>query len=244
MKEWNAFQAACLCQAKLKALGLSVDVTVDVDRVLGSVKAVGKPYLTPWLDPRHNDFSASNYFWIIASNDDGPQIVGGGRLDIYDGDAASGIHRQFVRGYGADAVIGVNPAFNQVLNGRITYLGDLYSRAAGGLGRRSIRYFLGVANYISAVSFDADVTFSFMRKADVQRGSADVNGFSRRMYEPLMWGTVPVGLDETGVLVYRNGQEDSSYFREVTQELERTELQSVSPPDHLQPANQAVATSP
>lgn len=215
---WAAHLAACECQRALSEKGLSLRVTVDADEVFGSVEEIGKPYLTPWLDPKKNDFTASNFFWLIASREGEPIIVGGGRLDLVGDNAGGHMSRAFARGYGAGAVLGVNPEISTRLGGRLCYLGDLFSKAGAGLSRVHRRNYLVVANYIASQHFKADCTYSFMRVADVLRGSADLNGFDRRLYNPVQWGEVPEGRHESEIIVYRNAGGDRAYFESLMQE--------------------------
>lgn len=216
---WAALKAASECQRTLAEKGIALRVTVDETEVLNSVEKIGKPYLTPWLDPRLNDFTPDNFFWLIAERDGQPLIVGGGRLDVVGGDAAGHMLRAFTRGYGAGAVLAVSPEVSARLSGRLCYLGDLNSKSGEGLGGPHRRCFVGVANYIASQHFRADCTYSFMRMRDVTRGSADLNGLDRRVYNPLRWDLVPQGRDESEIVVYREAHDDCGYFGSLMQEL-------------------------
>ncbi|MFV1573723.1 hypothetical protein VXL47_12285 [Phaeobacter sp. JH20_30] len=217
---WSALTAASESRRSLASKGISLRVTVNDAEVHETVEKIGKSYLTPWLDPVKNDFTPDNYFWLIASREEAPVIVGGGRLDVVGNDAAGHLHRAFSRGYGPDAVAAVNPEVSARLRGRLCYLGDLFSRSGAGLSQTHRRSFLVVANYIASQHFKADCTYSFMRMHDVKRGSADINGLDKRVYHPLHWGVIPQARDESEIIVYREARDDQSYFDIFTQELE------------------------
>lgn len=236
---WAAHQAAFECQRALCEKGISLSVTVDIDEIRESVERIGKPYLTPWLDPKLNDFTPANYFWLIASRNENPVIVGGGRLDDVGQNAGGHMSRAFARGYGPDAVLSVNAELSRHLAGRLCYLGDLFSKSGAGLSRVHRRNYLGVANYIASQHFKADHTYSFMRATDVLRGSADLNGLDRRLYDPVRWGAVPDGRDESEIIVYRKAKDDPSYFDRLKRELVPRELESIAARDDLQQEVQA-----
>jgi len=219
LRYWAAHLAAAECQTALAKQGLKVAVTVDPGKIRDSVDKVGKPYLTPILDPAQNDFSESNYFWMIASREGEPVIVGGGRLDHMAQGASAHIARGLNRAYGAGTIIDVSSDVSKHLQGRVCYLGDLYSKSVKGLSRNNVRHFLGVANFIAATQFQADYTYSFMRRADVMRGSADVNGFDRRIYKPVQWGSVPTARCDSEIIAYRSATSDEQYFDGIMQEL-------------------------
>lgn len=227
LKYWTALDAASACISALDKNGLSIWPTTDPAEIMDAIESVGKPYLTPWLDPLKNDFSANNYFWLIAAKKGQPAIVGGGRLDIVSSDSSQFVHRMFERAYGNEAISSVSSEISNKLDGRICYLGDLYSKSGLGLARSNRRYFLGVANYIASSHLRADYTYSFMRPVDVRRGSADTNGLDRRIYEPFTWETVPKGRAKDEVLVYRKTSSDISYFDEIKRELASREAISI-----------------
>ncbi|MFV1591178.1 hypothetical protein VWY73_01260 [Phaeobacter sp. JH20_12] len=204
---------------------------MDEAEIHDSIAQIGKPYLTPWLDPKKNDFTPNNYFWLIASRAGVPLIVGGGRLDVVGSDAAGHLVRAFSRGYGPDAVSAVTPEVSARLTGRVCYLGDLFSRSGAGLSQIHRRYFLVVANYIGSQHFKADCTYSFMRMQDVKRGSADLNGLDKRVYHPLRWGVIPQARDESEIIVYREARDDRHYFEIITRELAPRESGLESCPD-------------
>lgn len=240
---WKAFVAASMCRARLEASGLSLDVTADPEQISQSIAESGKTYTTPWLDPKFNDFGDDNFFWLIGRKGGTAKIVGGGRVDVFHGDAASRINRMFNRGYGPGTTRGANPACSQALNGRVAYLGDLHSSSARGLARTTVSDFLGVAHFICASQFHADVVYSFFSRKDARRGSADVNGFTDKIIDPLMWGDVPAELDASGVLAYRPREKNAAYFGEIIRELGHTEAQQHVTRPEDQPSSQGETTA-
>jgi hypothetical protein len=234
LRYWTAHEAASECQKALGVQGIDVRVTIDADEVLDSVEKVGKPYLTPMLDPRRNDFTEANYFWLMAYKGADPIMVGGGRLDDLGLRSPQIIASGIDRAYGQGTVATANPEIASGLNGRVCYLGDLYSRSAKGLSRKNVKYFLGIANYISAAHFKADCTYSFMRSADVKRGSADTNGFDRRIYQPIEWANLPAARCRSEIIVFRAASSDVAYFNEIRKELAQRERELNSARGDLQ----------
>lgn len=220
---WEAFEAASSSRFRLKERDLSVRVATQTDDVMKSIAQVGKTYISPWLDPRLNDFGPRNFFWLIAFDADGAKIVGGGRRDEYEDDAAPRIAAMFNRGFGEGTVIAANPQCNHALSGVVAYLGDLHSVGTTSLGRNAVREFLVIANYLCTCQFNADVTYSFFSGKDVRRGSADVNGFTDRIVDPLHWGNTPDQLSSDGVLAYRPRNKNAAYFLGARQELDGNE---------------------
>lgn len=236
---WLAHRAAADCETALSERGISICVTVNKLEVLESVSGIGKDYLTPWLDPRLNDFTEENFFWLIASRGDEPVIVGGGRCDYAGHRSDELLLRMFQRGYGAPSVRKVESEVARKMTGRLCYLGDLKSKPKSGLSQLHRRLFVAIANYISASHFRADCTYSFMRSLDVRRGSADTNGFDSRIYKPVQWGDLPDSRCLTEAIVYRNASGNSSYFKSIRQELASHGQGSIADPGDPQPIARA-----
>ena len=142
-------------------------------------------------------------------------MVGGCRMDIVPDDEDNFLYNQLCRCYGEGVVKSVHPEVTRALRGRVCYFGDLYSLAGVGLSQRYRRLFLGVAHYIASAHFCADVTYSFMRDRDVRRGSADINGFDCRLYQPVEWGAIPEARDPTELIVYRHRSSNFEYFENL-----------------------------
>jgi len=219
MNYWSAFEASRFSADYLEQQGMTLRTVVDFDEIPEVVGLSGKSYLTPILDPRQNDFSAENSFWLIAEKDGVPVIVGGARVDDVGGNGGAFVKRLFNRTYGEGTITAVDARVGDQIRGRAAYFGDLFSSAAGRLGRRNVRYFLAVANYIAVTHYQVDCVYSFMRGADVQRGSADVNGFMGRNLAPLEWGVKPQGRGDAEQLVYRQSDDHVDYFEAVKLEL-------------------------
>lgn len=207
----------------LEKKGLALELVPDLDRVSELVKQSGKTYLTPVLDPLQNDFVSQNCFWLVAKRDDVPVLLGGARIDDLGAESPEFILRQFERGYGKGVVSKVDERVRSQVKGRAAYFGDLFSSAASGLGRKNVRFFVAVANYLAVAHYRADCVYSFMRGVDVLRGSADTNGFTQRNLDPLTWARKPVGRGDGEQLVYRDASENAAYFEAVRRELACTQ---------------------
>lgn len=241
------FQAFTRCSEILSRQGIEIEAVTDVDTVHRSVEEIGKPYLTPWLNPATNDFTPENYFWLIGRQEGTAVLVGGARLDIVQSNASGAFLRMFRRAYGPDAVLGVSSECDK-LCGRLVYFGDLQSRTANGLSRKLVRYFLGLAHAMAVAHFRADVVYSFIRKADGLRGSADINGFDGMIRSPLLWGEQPPGRNTTERLYFRGPQMHRPYFEELLKDA-KLELADNTPTTgplqlHSERENQETHCSP
>lgn len=239
MDRWQAFRAAQLSTLALADAGIIVDVVDDSATVPSLLDEIGKDYITPVLDPRNNDFSTENSFWMTARKGGKLVILGGARVDDVGRSAADFIRNMMNRGYSSDCILHVAREVDLALHGRVAYFGDLKSIAGVGLGRKNVRWFTCVAHYVAACHFRADVVYSFMRGADVLLGSADRNGFDNRLRQPLIWGNKPDGRGEAEQLVYRLRSENDAYFQTIIQELAYSKSGQTLVPPHSQPLTQA-----
>ncbi|MEP5728107.1 MAG: hypothetical protein ABJL67_01910 [Sulfitobacter sp.] len=218
MGYWRAFEAAKSCYDQLQASGIEVRVETNFSKVPDLVAEIGKSYLTPHLDPQRNDFTKQNCFWLSGRRGGNLVLLGGARIDDVGRDGADFLMSMINRGYGAGTIAGVSSKVDGILKGRCAYFGDLISKSAIGLGRKNVPLFSGIAHYLAASEFRADCTYSLMRSADVNLGSADRNGFTGRLLKPLDWGQKPQGRGEDELLVFRMRDDNDDYFSSFRRE--------------------------
>ncbi len=223
MNNWQAFQAAILCQSVLSDAGLAVNMVQDPDEIASAVKDAGKSYLTPWLDPAVNDFTEGNHFWLVAADANGVAMVGGARIDDFGMQPGRAMQSMFRRGYGDGAVLKVSSECDRELRGRVAYFGDLHSRSTSSLGRTRVRCFCGLANFIAVSMFKCETVYSFIRRKDISRGSADVNGFNRKISQPLEWGWLPEARSKSECIAFRKSDSHDEYFNDLILELGSSE---------------------
>jgi hypothetical protein len=236
---WNAHCVAAACTKALGSNGIQIDLVTDPDEIAASLSGMRNAFISPWLDPACNDFTSDNYFWLVGSRDGEPLLVGGGRLDVVGNLGRAFIRNKFNLAYGPGTVCDVRLRVARELRGRVCYLGDLQSKAGSGLSRLNRQYYLGVANFISATHFRADSTYSFMRVLDVERGSADINGFDQRISKPVVWGNIPSSRSMEELIVFRDSINNTIYFQNLKRVLELRELKLSDDPQHPQLKAQA-----
>lgn len=222
MDYWNAFKAAKMCVDALSRVGVVVEVENNFDLIPDLVEESGKGYLTPFLDPRLHNFTKQNCFWLTARCDGVLVMLGGARIDDVGMESRDFIASMFGRGYGRGCVCDVDEAVGRNITGRTAYFGDLHSNSSRGLGRQNVRYFTGIANHIASTQFRSDCVYSLMRSVDVLRGSADKNGFTSRIMQPITWNNAPDGWGNNEQLVYRGSADNDKYFNQIIQELDHT----------------------
>lgn len=178
MDRWNMARIAASCEAHL---GMKVRQVFDPREILEILDRLEKGFLSPILDPRANDFTPSNGFWLVAEDTSGPVMAGGVRLDDLTGLDVTDYwswHLERVFGHAPDPGRLSFPV--KELSGRVAYFGDLKSNNAMGLkksGREKLRAFTCIGHYLTSVSFNPDVTYCFIREADAERGAPISYGF-------------------------------------------------------------------
>jgi hypothetical protein len=186
------------CTQKLATANLTVREVVDPSEIERVISLVGKPYLTPVMNPENNDFTVKNAFWLIAEIDGKPAMIGGARLDDLGGEAISSYWRRSLRrqyrGLGDADVSGFSDIMQRDVSGRVAYFGDLFVVSGSGISRRqqlNLRWFTAIGHALTALKWSPDWTYAFIREVDVMRGAAPSYGFSRVVPAPQVWGAEP-----------------------------------------------------
>lgn len=192
MNNWTMSRIAVECE---RTLGMTVSTINEPDEVYRILKDMGKEFVSPILDPKMNDFTPANAFWLVAEKDGEPLIAGGVRFDdLRDLSVQKYWDRMLSRVFGQRPMPANYTFPSHVLQGRIAYFGDLFSKNTGGMSRharRNLRLFTGIGHYMAHREFDPDVTYCFVQDRDVQRGTPLSYGFLENHPFFYDWDTDP-----------------------------------------------------
>lgn len=183
------------CSDYLAMQGITVLALDNFDRVAELLVDAGKPYLTPFTSPFHNDLMEGNALWLIGLRKERPVMMGCARLeDIGREPIEKYWRRAFARAYaeeGAGELHSVNPEIARRVSGRLVYFGDLFIEQ-GARGRRSnLRCFTAVGHMAVSLKWDPDFTYAFIRERDLLRGSGHAYGFNWFVPDPFVWENPP-----------------------------------------------------
>lgn len=194
MKELELTQVISACIERLAEDGLRIRELECGPEVENLVSGVGKPYLTPVMSPRSNDFTKKNAFWLVCEDSSGPKMIGGARLDdLGDEDLTKFWQRSLARQYGAEAnnfVEATSELISRDVSGRIAYFGDLYVVQGSAISRRSrerLRWFTAIGHALTLLKWQPNWTYAFLREEDILRGAAASYGFARVVPAPQHW---------------------------------------------------------
>ena len=178
MDSWEKSRIANRCQ---DLLDFRVKVVFDYEGIPATLSEMGKEFISPLLDPRQNDFTPANSFWLIAYDGDKPVMAGGVRLDdLRDVGMPVFWSRSLSRAFGEAPRQSGAPFPTDLLVGRVAYFGDLYSCGGAALskrGKEQMRLFTGIGHFLTWLEFKPDVTYCFLQERDVMRGTHNNYGF-------------------------------------------------------------------
>lgn len=164
-----------------RATGLTVRQEFNLEKVPAILEAMGKPFLSPILDPAKNDFTPRTSFWLIAERDGVPVMAGGVRVDDLTAlDVKTYWRRMLGRLFGEVPEANDLAFPSEVLSGRVAYFGDLFSVGGAGVSRAKrvqLRAFTAIGHFLTSVDLKPDVTYSFIQDRDAVRGTPGVYGF-------------------------------------------------------------------
>lgn len=198
--------------------GLVVHVEQDFETVPKIIETIGKPYLTPKMSPFYNDFTGENCFWLLLKKDDQVVAAAGARLDdLGTGSITEYWRRTMRRHYGqgeTEMVTQIAPPLEQDLKGRLVYFGDLYFSRSAGRSLKTVRRFVLIGHMISALKWNPDWTYAFLREDDVRRGGNFHYGFNRYIPDAQFWLDPPAPRENTEYCVMIN-RRDLGYLAEA-----------------------------
>ncbi len=218
MGEYEKAELIAICREKLLRDGLAVHVEQDFDRVPKIIEAIGKPYLTPKMSPFFNDFTAENCFWLRLEKDGETVALAGARLDdLGDGSITEYWRRTMRRQYGngeVEMVTQVASPLERELKGRLAYFGDLHFSRAAGRSLKTVRRFVLIGHMITALKWNPDWTYAFLREDDVRRGGGYHYGFNRYIPDAQFWVDPPSPRENTEYCVMTN-RRDLAYMAQA-----------------------------
>ncbi len=179
-------------QHELYEDGYTVEEMNDLPGVNALVTALGKPYLTPFSSPLHNDFTAQSVIWLLGKKHGEPVFLGCARLeDLGTESVASYWPRIMSRHYGPDrdgpVIRDVRPEVSTRVGGKMVYFGDLYVSPKARGSRSTLRSLIQIGHLAVSLKWNPDWTYCFIREADVLRGAAALYGFPVLMPAPFEW---------------------------------------------------------
>ncbi len=185
-----------LLHQHLRSCGFDVAEVEDPAKVLDLTQNIGKPYLTPFSSPEHNDFTQKTALWLVGWQGDEPAFMGCARLEDLGGEGISSYwRRSFARAYGgvrAGPVIrGVRRDIERGFSGRVVYFGDLFVNPKVRGSRKALRSFVALGHLSVSLKWDPDWTYCFVRERDVLRGASANYGFTQVYPSPFEWVDEP-----------------------------------------------------
>ena len=177
--------------ARIRQKGCTVQVTQDFEEASRILTGTGKPYLTPTLSPKWNDFTGENCFWMHISHRQ--EVLGavGVKREAIGGEAVSKywkrIHRrQYPRDDDGEVIERVSPLLDRTLRGDLAYFGDLFFNPR----LRSLHVtedFGHAALYHAALCFHSDFFYAFLKDRDLRRGFGFQLGLMHCVRQAQVW---------------------------------------------------------
>ncbi len=180
-----------LCLSELNSKGYDLTVLDDPTDIPEIIAGMGKPYLTPKLSPKFNDFTSEDTFWLLLSN--GEETVGAAGCRFEDLGTRkisqhwkSSLKRQYGEGE-RDVIEWVSPQVDEVLKGKLVYYGDLFFTPEAGRSRRILRLFVLIGHLWTFLKWDPNSIYAFVREKDLSRGANFYYNFPRFIPSPQRW---------------------------------------------------------
>ncbi len=179
----DQFFAARRCLDALEVKGLSVEAVTGSQDILRVLEDLGKPYLTPAMSPRFNDFTSQNCFWLVLSRQEERVAAVAARLVELGEMAIDEYWRRSMRRYygeGQRPQIGiVSGIASGVIRGSVVYFGDLIVKKADRGSRMTLHVMAVLAQALAHAKWRADWHYAFISDRDLRRTGQLVYGFYR-----------------------------------------------------------------
>lgn len=182
--------------AELKQAGFDVVAPADFSEIAQLVQATGRRKQTPMLSLERNDFTRKDAFWLFLMQD-GQPVAGTAALQIdLGGEGFDSYLRRTSRAqYGreGDPIRGIAPPVQDLLTGRLIYLGELELHPDHRGRVRQLYRFARVMMGMAALKWpDFDAFYAFVPKEHIKL--ADGYGFSWKVPRAITWADpVPKG---------------------------------------------------
>lgn len=176
-----------------------VDAIPDVRQIM---RILGKSYLTPGMSPFMNDFTPESCFWSLLERKNEPVGLVATRFDDL-GDRPVSQHlelswsRQYFDGRKATN-LKVSELVDRQLGGRLVYFGDLLVAGRWPPKSTHLRYFSRAVLFASAIQWDANAFYCFMKYDRTEQGMDTRCGFLHRIPHCLDWSG-QIGNDQLGI---------------------------------------------
>ena len=180
-----------LCLSELNSKGYDLTVLDDPTDIPKIIAEMGKPYLTPKLSPKFNDYTSEDTFWLLLSN--GEETIGAAGCRFEDlGTRKISDHwkRSLKRQYGEgerEVIEWVSPQVDEALQGKLVYYGDLFFTPEAGRSRRILRLFVLIGHLWTFLKWDPSSIYAFVREKDLSRGANFYYNFPRFIPSPQRW---------------------------------------------------------
>jgi len=188
------------CRGELAKDGVTLSIETHPDRILEIIEILKDKDVTPEMHPFLSPFTPGNCFWLVAEKDGIAISAGGARMDDLEDLPASEFLRLSARryhgqGFGKSPLL-VNPALDDRLGGKLVYFGHLRSDTGKGSLRRT-ELFVRAGLMMSAIKWDPDHIYCWIRRRDLLRGAAELYGFATVTRAAQQWVLEPKGRSNT-----------------------------------------------
>ncbi len=179
------------CLSALKSAGFQIEAAADLGEFEKRLCEAGKVAAHPMISPDWHDLTAANSLGLILTLD-GVDVGGVAAMfvDLGAGSLADYWGRSYRRLY-ADGektpVFDPAPFIERNISKRVVYLGELFLkpgvRGVPGVSASAVKYIQA----LSALSWQPDWIYGFLRKEDAERGKATQYGFTVQIPFFLRW---------------------------------------------------------
>lgn len=206
-------QAFGTLDAFMNAQGYKIESLNDFSEIPHIASQLGKQYLTPMSSPDFNDLTEGRSICLVARKDGMPVMMGCARLeDIETEPVGKYWKRVFLRAYGANKckeVIGDTlPKVDRMMTRRLVYFGDLFVCKGFRGSRLALRSFITLGHLASALQWDPEWTYCFIREKDIGRGTLELYGFNTNFGNAFEWLIEPPKPRDRSELLVAVSRED------------------------------------
>ena len=201
MDDFQLIRLAASCLKVLENIGFDVVSSHDFNDLVSFIGDIGKPGLTPKLDPEMNDFLQSSSRWFgLTLNGEPIAIIASLFQDLGTEGLSSFLLRSTNRQYGEGAVISIASQEVVRIKGKTAYLGELYVKEKYRGRRAWLRAYVMMAMASCCLEWNADYCYAFFRERDFIARMPQLYGFSECIPNIMEWGRDIEGRSSNEVL--------------------------------------------